>query len=111
MLRLLSSRSFYAGVQPTESELMPSADHSGPLLLEGKHLSEIVPQASGFTCLSPISVRVPPDMDAGGMRQASDKFIRVGVQGVALTVLVSCAQWKCERASLRWLPMLHCCAQ
>lgn len=35
MASLLSASSFYAGVQPTESELMPSADHGGPLLLEG----------------------------------------------------------------------------
>ncbi len=45
MLRLLSARSFYAGVQPTESELMPSADHSGPRLLEGRLQPEQVPQA------------------------------------------------------------------
>lgn len=51
MVSLLSASSFYAGVQPTESELMPSANHSGPLLLEGElrtkytlSLCEVSPQ-------------------------------------------------------------------
>ncbi len=35
MASLLSASSFYVGVQPTESELMPSAERKGPLLLEG----------------------------------------------------------------------------